>query len=124
MGWREVGEDSFHAAQGIKHHPRSCVSRAYYAAYALMSSELVSTRGVKFVLGRDGPSHFLLPTLVENHLRNRMNISKIRGIKAALRRLYNIRLNADYRPNLQISSSDVRDALADAAFILAALHRE
>ena len=103
---------------------RAAVSRAYYAAYSAATDALVQSHGVAFGVGRDGPPHRDLPRLVESHLRNRLGFSKIREIKAALRRLYVARLDADYRPKARFEWNDIRIVLSDAALVLARLEPE
>jgi uncharacterized protein (UPF0332 family) len=118
MSWKIVCIDAFKAAQNLKAYPRSCISRAYYAAYAAAAYALVSSKGVVFALGRDGPGHEQLPNLVGNHLATELDFRTLKMVKKALRRLYSARLQADYKPNALLSHLEATQALLDANTVL------
>lgn len=40
----------------VSEHYRSCLSRAYYAAYSKVTQTLAGTPGVSFPTGREGPN--------------------------------------------------------------------
>src|SRR4051812_12372265 len=55
--WHEVARDCRNAAnETVKTRFRSCLSRAYYAAYSKVAHDLVE-RGVPMPPGREGPNH-------------------------------------------------------------------
>lgn len=118
MGWHEMGTDAYQAAGELRSHPRSCISRAYYAAYSLISSELSATKGVSFPLGRHGPSHTDLPNLIGAHLRRKFGHKHVKDLKAAIRRLYFARLEADYEPHQKLGEDEARKAVLDARLVL------
>lgn len=75
---------------------RSSVSRAYYAAYAAITSLLVR-QGITLAYAGNNPSHLSLPALVINNL----TVLPLRGrfeLNKSLRRLYAARIGADYDP--------------------------
>ena len=117
-GWKPVCIDAFIAAKELKAHPRSCISRAYYAAYAAVANALVDSKGVRFPMGRDGPGHEQLPNLVANHLGKKLDFGTIKLIKTALRRLYNARVYADYKPDSVLTQTEATEALLDAKTVL------
>jgi len=57
--WLEVARDARQSANELMelNRFRSCISRAYYAAYAKASHELVVTVGLTMPTNREGPSH-------------------------------------------------------------------
>lgn len=117
MNLQEIGFEALTAAQELRCKPRSCISRAYYAAYTILVHALKESKGVKFAPGREGPSHKDLPKLVENHLANTRNRAKMKELKAAIRRLYKARIDADYRFSLLINEDVVRRLLRDVCWI-------
>ncbi len=75
---------------------RSCVSRCYYAAFSAVTSRLTSTKSYTFPKGRETPPHGKIPDLIRRHLTEMQEQDRHR-MKAQIRRVYNNRLNADYR---------------------------
>lgn len=68
--WRDIAQDNFRAAVSLYDggHYRSATSRFYYAAFSLITGELIqrNARG-DFTGGRGTPGHAQLPGLVETH---------------------------------------------------------
>src|SRR5258706_1734551 len=122
MNWRAIGLDAYHAAQAIRKYPRSCISRAYYAAYSIATQILADTKGVNFPRGREGSSHAILPELIESHLSPKVDRGDVKKIKQALNRLYLARLEADYNPKQSITELNAIKALIDAATVLRILY--
>ncbi|HLX59934.1 MAG TPA: hypothetical protein VKX17_01510 [Planctomycetota bacterium] len=118
MNWAQAARDSYYAAQTLKQRPRSCMSRSYFAAYSAVTQALIDSKRVSFPIGFEGPSHRGLSDLIENHLTYLFARVKIREMKAAIRRLYSARLDADYRISATIGETDARNALRDAYWIL------
>lgn len=85
-------------------HYRSCSSRAYFAAYALLTALF---RGqVTFAHGDNNPSHDQLYALVSNNLpRDKMSVIERRELKRQLRVLLRNRLVADYEPGSTVDRS-------------------
>jgi uncharacterized protein (UPF0332 family) len=113
MNWGDAAHDALHAARALKKHPRSCVSRAYFAAYAAITRALVDSKGVRFPHGFEGPSHKDVPNLIGNHLAGALDRGNTREIKAAIRRLYSARIDGDYWISVHVGQEAVLSALRD-----------
>ena len=94
---------------------RSCISRSYYAAYAKVTHELVATAGLTMPQDREGPHHTggkgairqMISTSMPNMLQEkRVKLSDLIG------RLYTLRINADYKPSVEIEGRDARAAIS------------
>jgi uncharacterized protein (UPF0332 family) len=108
--WRKLAEDSYRAALLLHdRHWRSTVSRAYYAAYSRVT-EMLAGHGVTMPAGQEGPSHAKLPGLLETHLTQ---LKDQRWVAAGLvRKLYKMRLMADYQPSVPMDDGDARNTLS------------
>lgn len=116
--WYEIGNDARRAANRlVSDHYRSCLSRAYYAAYSKVTQELSIAPGVSFPVGREGPN---LPgesgtggirRLIETSMPN-MNKDKRVKLSELIGRLYTLRIVADDRPSVKVDSQDAREALS------------
>lgn len=115
--WQEIGIENYQAARELyqgrdgKPRYRSSVSRSYYAAFCLITSELRKV-GVSFETGQETPSHKGLPKLMKLSLpqtdQQKMEMVTI------VRRLYTWRIAADYQ--LRTTDATVaKEALRDAA---------
>jgi len=94
--WRDIAQDNFRAAHGLydlKRY-RSSVSRFYYAAFSLLTYELVRA-GVVFRLGRRTPAHAELAELITENL-TQFTETRRTAIALLTLRLYRSRLDADY----------------------------
>ena len=103
--------------------PRSAASRAYYAVYALVAERLHAA-GVQPGTSpdRSGPSHASLPVLCEHNLAG-LKTWERRDLKAAARRLYARRVEADYIPHVAVGEPEARSAMSDMAWALGMLRR-
>jgi uncharacterized protein (UPF0332 family) len=115
--WRDLAKDNRTAANElftVKRY-RSCVSRAYYAAYAEITHALLQAN-VTMPAGRGNPRHGALATNVEGHLTR---VPLRWRLSAAIRRLYRLRIVADYVPGLALQESEARIAmgLMNEAFV-------
>lgn len=108
--WQDLGQDCFNAAGELRRHGRwrSAISRAYYAAYSRIVQGLIA-RGVTMP-ARGNPSHVSLPSLVVIHLVD-LSHARRSSLAAAVRRLYRLRLAADYQPATDVGEPDWRFAL-------------
>lgn len=110
LTWDAMCRDARGAAQAIRDaHPRSSVSRSYYAAYSPVTSALVAA-GVSFPAGRQNPPHANLTRYVENSL-TRLSVRERRQVKNALRVLWMMRVEADYVATASVDDRTARDAL-------------
>lgn len=114
MTWSEIADDNWKAANELRSsgRERSCVSRAYYSAWAEATAALEGK--VKFADDREGPPHLRLPELVCNNLGLERNVGQ--ELRKALKRLYSARLHADYR-TLDLDEKSVTAALRDANLV-------
>jgi len=118
--WHEVSRDSFLAAKFLLQQSRlrSSVSRAYYAAYAAVTHEMVE-QAVTFPSGWQNPTHEQLPRWLRRGKKwpdrdRRKLVTAIRGLRKA-------REDADYRPGRSLTRSEVIRLLKQASLILQAL---
>ena len=115
--WDDLSRENLAAAKLLASAGllRSAVSRAYYAAYAAVSAKLVGK--TSFPAGRHGPSHDRLPKLAMNYLSS-LPVYERRRVSNASWRLYQRRVDSDYKPPVVIGSNLVRESIQDAAFII------
>jgi uncharacterized protein (UPF0332 family) len=90
---------------------RSCVSRAYYAAYSKIAHELVVTAQLSMPLQREGPSHTRIRKLIATSMPN-LDDDKRLNLSGLLGRLYDLRINADYEPSLVAEDREAREAIS------------
>ncbi len=112
--WDEIAKANLSAAQRLTDgaHARSCVSRSYYAAFAAVAFTLRSL--APFGMGRETPPHHRVTRLIHDHLGESMGPRRLRELQAMVRRLYNERLNADYRARLTVDGGSALQARRDA----------
>jgi uncharacterized protein (UPF0332 family) len=110
-GWDEIAADNFQSANclGKAGHWRSCVSRAYYAAFSAVTHVL--TGKVTFRQNREAPDHKEVPKLIDCYLKDLPDASKV---TKAVRRLYNGRLEADYKSGRTVDKATALGARRDA----------
>lgn len=61
--------------------------------------------------GRDGPSHARIRPLIETSMPN-MKAEKRIKLSELIGRLYTLRIDADYKPSVEVGDGDAREALA------------
>ena len=88
---------------------RSCVSRAYYAAYSAVTKQLID-QGVTMPKTQQNPKHGMLPNLVTHNLRSLSHPARWQ-LADSITRLYKLRLMADYMPQVSVVERDARIAL-------------
>lgn len=113
--WQEIGRSNFEAAVSLYDagHYRSAASRFYYAAFSLVTGELVQ-RGASgdFTGGRGTPGHAQLSGLVGMHFTQFSQV-RLDNFTRLLRGLYAARIAADY--SLQrVDRQSARDAYTAA----------
>ena len=107
-GWRLVAEENFGVASNLaaNHQWRSCASRAYYAAFSRVTQGLME----KHLAPRQNFgtwSHAQLPQLAVDHL---LSGSAATNLGYAVRRLYRLRLLADYQPHVGFGKAEAFEA--------------
>jgi len=122
--WRAISRDSRKAAQRLLEVGcyRSSVSRAYYAAYAAITSALIR-QGITLAHDGNNPSHISLPLLVLNNLTF-LPLTARFDLNRALRRLYAERVEADYNAAAIVNGGVVIETLRDTNRILTLLDIE
>src|SRR5687767_1394937 len=116
--WYDVASDARKAANElVRTRFRSCLSRAYYAAYSKVT-HLLTERGVPMPPGREGPNHpGHLPTGAAGDTGiRRMILERLTDLDPAKRRAlseligepYTLRLYGDYRPSQEVGAADAR----------------
>ena len=122
--WRAISRDSRKAAQRLLEVGccRSSVSRAYYAAYAAITSALIR-QGITLAHDGNNPSHISLPVLVLNNLTF-LPLTARFDLNRALRRLYAERVEADYNAAAIVNGGVVIETLRDTNRILTLLDIE
>jgi hypothetical protein len=113
MTWNDLGRDSLSAAREVRvAHPRSGISRAYYAAHSVLAQALLD-EGYTTPPNRQTPPHDAQPGLIRRHLSAR-GARFVRELQAVIRRLYAARLDADYNRRVTIDQEVSRQAVRDA----------
>jgi uncharacterized protein (UPF0332 family) len=100
--WAELAQQGFDAAsllQARSRH-RACVSRAYYAAFAKITGALIEA-GQTPRPHYGTWSHTALAGLVHRHLLN--SAAAAGNLAYAIERLYQLRLMADYQPDVDVN---------------------
>ncbi|MBD3177199.1 MAG: HEPN domain-containing protein [Armatimonadia bacterium] len=118
--WLDMSIDALRAASKLleEGHYRSSTSRAYYSAYCVVTSALISG-GAQFTRGWHNPRHeavdgHLLSRGFLGHLHDRQRLDLRKSWLALLAS----RVDADYRPTATVSRQQARDALRDARVVL------
>lgn len=116
--WFDLARDARKTASMlVSDQYRSCLNRAYYAAYSKVTHSLAALPGVAFPSGREGPNHpgrtgtGGIRRLIEDRMPNierpqRVKLSELIG------RLYTLRCAADYRPSMTVDARDAREAIS------------
>lgn len=122
--WRAISRNSRIAAQYLLEAEcyRSSISRAYYAAYAAITSALVR-QGITLGYGGKNPGHAGLPVYVLNNLTAFPMASRFE-INKALRRLYRARVEADYVATAVVDRAAAKRSVRDLGRVLQLLGLE
>lgn len=118
QSWFDLASDARKAANGlVSNRYRSCVARAYYAAYSKVTHALAAAPGVSFPPNREGPNHpgetgtggirrLIETSMPDMDQPRRVKLSELIG------RLYTLRVFADYRPSVEVEGRDAREAVS------------
>jgi uncharacterized protein (UPF0332 family) len=116
--WEQISQKNLRAAGSLLPiDPRSSVSRAYYAAFSALTH--VMSGRIRFPLGRETPRHRDVPAYIATVFASRYPKDR-RDLQTTIRRLYALRLQADYRSHMTIDIGSARDALRYAGLMLQA----
>lgn len=115
--WDELSIDSRSAAQVLlaQGHTRSSISRAYFAAYAAATARIATT--VSLPPGRLNPSHADLARYVGNSLGG-FPVWQRQWLGTLIRRLWKMRVDAEYVPGACVDHPLARQALRDVHVVL------
>lgn len=117
--WTEVGKSSLQAARtSMAAHPRSSVSRFYYAAYSFVVSALPA--GMSYRLGWRNPPHADVTKLIDQNITG-LSFGRKKRLKAAMRRLLEVRIDADYRPGRTVAEEEALSAHRDVVQVMRVL---
>jgi len=115
--WLELARDARHAANELltQERFRSCISRAYYAAYSKVTHELAFTAQLTMPAEREGPHHTGrrggIRPMIETSMPNMQQDKRVK-LSELIGRLYALRTVADYRPSVDVESRDAREAVS------------
>ncbi len=111
--WLELARDARNAANTLLTQDlhRSAVSRAYYAAYSKIAHELVATGGLAMPPDREGPSHGRVRPVIETSMPNMVQ-PKRQKLSELVGRLYTLRIDADYKPSIEVENTEAREAIS------------
>ena len=114
--WKQLSESSLHAAEILLREGeyRSCISRAYYAAYCAATEEIVK-KTTTFPNAWNNPPHVKVPIYVQNNLT--ISQAKKEAIAKRITILRLFRENADYRPQTTVNEQVARSCIRAAAAI-------
>ena len=121
--WRDVSRESLDSAllsdgSGLL---RASVNRYYFAAYQATTACLIYRR-LTPPGDRAGWSHEATPDLIIDQLEPLIDRRDIRkDLARRLRRLYDLRITADYQPDEPINAKIVREAKRDCGFLVRTL---
>lgn len=116
--WFDLASEARKAAnQLVSDYHRSCLSRAYYAAYSKVTHILAAAPNLTFPAGQEGPNHpgktgtGGIRRLIETSMpsipaEKRVKLSELIG------RLYTLRIVADYMPSVDVDARDAREAIS------------
>ncbi|MGC9259692.1 MAG: HEPN domain-containing protein [Phycisphaerae bacterium] len=113
--WGTISLSNYNAAKAvIDISARSCVSRAYFAAFSALTG-LFRHQQMVFVNGGDSPRHRDVTLLIGKAFSNG-NLAK--RLKRAVRALYKLRLMADYSAGQATNRQSALQALRFSMLIL------
>jgi hypothetical protein len=118
QSWFDLASDARKAANRlVSDHPRSCLSRAYYAAFSKVNHALVGARGVHIPLTREGVNHpgetgtGGIRRWIESHMPDMDQARRVK-LSELIGRLYTLRISADYKPSVAVDGRDAREAVS------------
>lgn len=118
QAWHTMASASQQAAQSLEAlDPRSCVSRYYYGAYQGVTAVLLY-QGATPPAGREAWNHEATPELLVEKWESLLKRDACQDLAQRLKRLYKIRVNADYVGNDETGTNEVREAGKTCNFIL------
>jgi hypothetical protein len=96
---------------------RTACTRAYYSAYAAITARV--PQGTVFAHGWQNPAHAAMPGHVDQIAG--LSAARKNAIRIALSQLGQRRVDADYRPGVDVNRAAARESWRDLATIIALL---
>ena len=111
--WLDIARETRNAANSllVGGMYRSCISRAYYAAYSKVTHELAFIAHLPMPPDREGPSHKRIRPVIETSMPN-MQQERREKLSELVGRLYTLRIDADYKPSVDVEGRDAREAIS------------
>jgi uncharacterized protein (UPF0332 family) len=111
--WIELASDGRKAANVLatEDRYRSCVARAYYAAYSKVTHALIAAAQLPPPPGREGFGHLRTRQVIVTSMPD-MDQTKRHKLSELLGRLYTLRIDADYKPSTLVEAREAREALS------------
>jgi len=120
MTWDEMAASSLAAAKVlVSDYPRASASRSYYAAHVALTEQLLNVGYVPPERRQTQP-HMQQSKLIRENLTPTLGTIATKQLMAAFSRLYNRRIDADYKRNVTVDRSTALDSLRDSAAVLRA----
>ena len=121
--WMGLAESAITAAAAVRsEHPRSSVSRAYYSAFAACHALLAHLRPEMAWPGRANFKHGELPGelrwTLQHKFRRGLSVFQADVYRDCLEETYNLRRQADYKPDRVITADHAEDAVERAGQIV------
>jgi uncharacterized protein (UPF0332 family) len=123
--WKRTALSTLETAKRLREGDdrRSCVSRAYYAAYQAATAVCIAHGdSAAFPAGWNNPSHEQLPDLISSN--GKFLLTTRRAVRKILRELRILREDADYRMGRTVDSHTVRTSLLMASTLFERLEIE
>lgn len=116
--WFDLARNARKAASRLAaDNYRSCLNRAYYAAYSKVAFALAGSPNVTFPRKREGPNHpgetgtGGIRRLIETSMPD-MEPARRVWLSGQIGRLYTLRIDADYKPSVEVNAGDAREAIS------------
>ena len=120
--WAEIAGSHLAAAKlPVRDHPRSAVSRSYYAMHVALTDALLEA-GYIMPDDRETPPHNHQADLIGKHLGS-FGRPRVNDMRRLVRRAYRRRVDADYRRTIVVGVADAVEAVRDASSFLVILGR-
>jgi hypothetical protein len=120
MPWINVARNNLLAAKRMcKVHPRSSISRAYYAAHVLLADALAGAGYVPAAPYETAP-HKKQPMLIASYFTS-SGAAFVTDLSQAISGLYKSRLDTDYSQLASLDASHAKGAIRDAVEVFTLL---
>ena len=117
--WWEMAQDALASAQLLQRHGqfRASASRSYYACYQSVTAVLLYQKQTP-PDNREAWSHELTLEFIRKQLTLIRAQEQRNDLAARLRRLYTLRISADYAGRGEVEEAALTSALRDASYLV------